>query len=264
MKSEASSPMESRFIWYELMTTDADAAGRFYEGVLGWKVVPSGQPGMDYRRITRDGVGVGGLMELPPGALESGMRPGFVGYVSVGDVDACVARISAAGGGVHMPGTDIPGVGRFAFVADPQGASFYVMTPIGEEGSATSFAPGRPGHGGWHELHTSDWKAAFDFYATHFGWAEVDAMDMGPLGTYLRFHTGSGDAIGGIMNEADAERPHWLYYLNVDDIDAAGARVGAGGGEIATPPHAVPTGDWILQGLDPQGARFALVGPRRR
>jgi hypothetical protein len=191
------------------------------------------------------------------------MHPGFFGYVSVDDVDASVARIEEAGGAVHMPGTDIPAIGRFAFVADPQGASFYVMTPLGEDGSATSFAPGRPGHGGWHELHTSDWKAAFDFYSTHFGWTEVDAMDMGPMGTYLRFDVGTGDAVGGIMNDADAARPYWLYYLNVDDIDAARTRVGAHGGTLVSEPHQVPSGDWILHALDPQGARFALVGPRQ-
>jgi len=218
---------------------------------------------MDYRRITRDGVGVGGLMALPPGAVEMGVHPGFFGYIHVADVDASVARIEAAGGAIHMPGTDIPGVGRFAFVADPQGASFYVMAPIGEEGSATSFAPGRPGHGGWHELHTSDWKSALAFYATHFGWAEVDAMDMGPMGTYLRFNLGRGDAVGGMMNDADAPRPYWLYYLNVDDVDDACARVEAHGGTLETAPHLVPSGDWILHALDPQGAKFALVGPRK-
>jgi predicted enzyme related to lactoylglutathione lyase len=255
--------MTSHFIWYELLTTDVDAATEFYAGVLDWKVAPSAQPDRDYRQISMQGVPVGGLMALPPGALESGMLPGFYGYIRVADVDAAAERIEAAGGSIQMPGTDISGIGRFAFVSDPQGVSFYVMTPIGEEGSATSFAPGRPGHGGWHELHTGDWKAAFDFYRGQFGWAEVNAMDMGPMGTYLQFNTGSGDAIGGMLNDADADHPHWLYYLNVDDIDAAHARVIAGGGQALMAPHQVPTGDWIFPALDPQRARFALVGPRK-
>lgn len=255
--------MTSHFIWYELMTTHLDAASRFYEGVLGWKVTASDQPGFDYRQIAKDAANVGGLMALPPGALEMGVQPGFYGYVNVADVDAAVARIEIAGGALHMPVSDVPGVGRFAFVTDPQGARFYVMTPIGEEDQSTSFAPGRPGHGGWHELHTTDWKAAFEFYSTQFGWGEGNAMDMGSMGTYLQFNTGRGDMIGGMRNANEIVEPYWLDYFNVDDIDAACDRVKKHGGKVVVGPHEVPSGDWILQGLDPQGARFALVASRQ-
>ena len=251
--------MLSSFIWYELLTSDPGAAATFYGAVLGWTVRDSGQPGMDYRIFNMHGVDVGGLMALPPGAAEAGMRPGWFGYISVADVDKCVARIVAAGGAEHMPVMSVPGVGRMAMVADPQGASLYVMSPIGR-GPATSFAPGKPGHGGWHELHTKDWAAALAFYSAQFGWAKVHAMDMGPRGTYLQFNFGSGDMVGGMMNDSKGPRPYWLYYFNVDDIAAAAKRVAANGGETLIDPHQVPTGDWIIQGRDPQGARFALVG----
>lgn len=254
--------MPSTFIWYELLTSGPDAAARFYGAVLGWTTSDSGQKSMDYRYLSMDGVAVGGLMALPAGAAASGMRPGWLGYVSVADVDKSVASIVAAGGAEHMPAMDISGVGRIAMVADPQGAALYVMTPIGE-GPATSFAPGKPGHGGWHELHTKDWEAALAFYGTQFGWRKVHAMDMGPMGTYLQFNFGSGDRVGGMMNDAKAPRPYWLYCFNVDDIDAAHKRVTANGGEALMDPHLVPTGDWIIQARDPQGAMFVLVGPKR-
>ena len=253
--------MSGRFIWYELLTSDPGAAATFYGEVLGWKAIDSGQEGMDYQILNIGGVGVGGLMALPPGALESGMRPGWLGYVSVEDVDERVAEIVAAGGALRMPAMDLPGVGRFALVADPQGASLYVMTPNGD-GPARSFAPGKPGHGGWHELHTKDWEAALAFYRGQFGWDEAEAMDMGSMGTYLLFNFGSGEAVGGMFNESDAPRPYWLYYFNVDDIEAAGKRVKANGGDMMMEPHQVPTGDWIIQARDPQGAMFALVGPK--
>jgi predicted enzyme related to lactoylglutathione lyase len=87
-------------------------------------------------------------------------------------------------------------------------------------------------------------------------------MDMGPMGTYLLFNAG-GDAIGGMMNDPAFKRPMWLYYFNVDDIEAAQARVQAAGGSVLNGPHEVPGGSWVIQAQDPQGAKFALVGPRK-
>lgn len=254
--------MTSNFIWYELLTNDPAAAATFYGVLLGWTATDSHQEGMDYRILNMNGVGVGGLMALPPGAAESGMQPCWLGYVSVADVDKSVTSIRAAGGAEHMPAMDVPKVGRMAMVADPQGATLYVMTPIGAPNQATSFAPRKPGHGGWHELHTKDWKAALAFYGAQFGWTKTDAMDMGPMGTYLLFNAGAGEAIGGMMNNPDAPRPFWLYYFNVADIEAAGTCIAANGGHVMMGPHQVPTGDWIIQARDPQGAMFALLGPK--
>jgi len=249
----------SHFIWYELMTSDPDAAARFYGEVVGWSVGGSGQTDKAYQQWSVGSETVGGLMAIPADAGEHGMRPMWAGYLNVADVDSSLAKITAAGGEVHMPATDIPGVGRLAMVTDPQGAIFYVMAPIGE-GASASFAPGRPGHGGWNELHTSDWPAALDFYGEQFGFGKTEAMDMGPMGTYLLFNTG-GDTVGGMINSPHFPRPMWLYYFNVDDIHAAKARVEGAGGAVLNGPHQVPTGDWIVQAQDPQGAMFALVGP---
>ena len=254
--------MPSSFIWYELLTNDADAAATFYGAVIGWQARDAGQAGMDYRILGLQGSDVGGLMAMPDTARRNGMRPNWYGYISVPDVDASVARIVAAGGEPWMPATDIPGVGRIAMVRDPQGATVYVMKPTGD-GVSTAFAPGVPGHCGWNELHTRDWATALAFYTAEFGWHKVDAMDMGPLGTYLMFGDGAGEAVGGMVNETHSAHPHWLFYFNVDDIDTARSRITACGGTVQMEPHQVPTGQWIILASDPQGARFALVGPRR-
>ncbi len=254
--------MESNFIWYELLSSDPHAAATFYGAVLGWETADSGQAGMDYRFFSKDGVAVGGLMALPPGAAEAGMRPGWLGYVSVADVDRAVGSFIATGGALHMPAMDVPGIGRMAMVADPQGAALYVMTPIGTD-AATSFAPGKPGHGGWHELHARDWPTALAFYNRQFGWGEAGRMDMGPLGTYLQFNYGSGAMVGGMMNDPAAARPYWLYCFNVEDIDAATARIVASGGKVLMNPHEVPGGEWVARAQDPQGALFVAVGPRK-
>ena len=255
------SKQPSRHIWYELLTTDVDAAEKFYGSVVGWSVVKSDQPGMDYRQWTMDGDGVGGLMAISTPTAADAMPPIWLGYLNVPDVDQSVAAIQAAGGAVHMPANTIPGVGRMAMVSDPQGALFYVMAPQGE-GVSTAFARGRPGHGGWNELHTTDAKAALGFYGEQFGWKPSTAMDMGPMGTYQLIEAGDGD-IGAMFNNPAFPRPAWLYYFNVDDIMAAKARVEAGGGSVNNGPMEVPTGDWIVQCADPQGAMFALVGPNK-
>jgi predicted enzyme related to lactoylglutathione lyase len=116
---------------------------------------------------------------------------------------------------------------------------------------------------GWHELHTTDWQAALAFYGAQFGWRKVQTLDMGPMGSYLQFNYGSGEMVGGLMNDVAAARPYWLYCFNVDDIDAAHRRLIASGGAALSEVHQVPTGDWIVRARDPQGADFVLVGSRR-
>ena len=256
-------PPTGHFIWYELMTTDPDAAAKFYGEVVGWSARDFGAPGMDYRLLSSNGIDVGGLLAISTDGAANGMRPIWVGYISVADVDATVAEAMAAGGKTYMPPTDFPGVGRIAMVTDPQGAAFYAMKPV-DMGDlrSQSFDPYKHGHGGWHELHTSDWEAALAFYGAHFGWRKVDTLDMGPMGKYITFNTGAGDHIGGMMTDRNFPKPMWLYYFFVDDIDAAHGRVKAAGGTMLHGPVEVPGGGWIINAKDPQGAMFALVGPK--
>jgi predicted enzyme related to lactoylglutathione lyase len=123
--------------------------------------------------------------------------------------------------------------------------------------------PGVPGHTGWRELHAGDRERAFGFYSGLFGWTKAEALDMGPMGIYQLFATG-GVPVGGMMTKTQAfPAPAWLYYFNVDDIEAAVVRVKDKGGQLLMGPHEVPGGAWIVQGRDPQGAMFALVGPHR-
>ncbi len=249
--------MSSRFIWYELLSADADAASVFYAEVVGWNIQDSGMPGGAYSILHAGSSMVGGMMTLPADAAASGMKPGWLGYVHVPDVDRAIGEIRAAGGMPLMPGTDIPGVGRFAMLADPQGAFFYVMTPA-SDGKSTAFSPGTIGHVGWNELHAADGEAALAFYRAQFGWEKGDEHDMGPMGKYVLFHAG-GEEAGGMMTKHSPGAPQWLFYFNVDDVTAGAARVSAAGGVVLNGPHQVPGGQWIVQCQDPQGAMFALA-----
>ena len=266
------------FIWYELMTTDADAARDFYQSVVGWHIEANASGPIDYRMITASEGNVAGLMPITPEMAAGGARPAWLGYVAVDDVDTMAASITDGGGTVHMPPHDLNGVGRFALVADPQGAIFYVMkpTPSADNMDATShaFAYDRPrvGHCAWNELATSDAAGALHFYGQRFGWVKDGEMDMGPVGAYQFIrHAGRSDGsvpgqgmLGAVMGKPP-QMPvsAWNCYFRVADIDAAAATITAQGGTVTHGPVEIPGGDFSMNAIDPQGAHFALVGGRK-
>jgi uncharacterized protein len=256
-----------KYVWFELNTTDLEAAAAFYAAVAGWVPRDAGMPGMRYTLVGPADHAVGGMMALTDEMKAGGACPGWTGYVAVDDVDAAAAQTRRLGGQVFVPPQDIPGVGRFSIVCDPQGAvlSLFKGTPSEGTEPPPPPAPGTPGHIGWHELHTTSLDGALAFYGELFGWRKGETMDMGPNGVYQLFATGAqGDnADGGmVLKQPDAPRPCWLYYINVASVDTSLARIVAGGGKVLMGPHQVPGGSWIVLGLDPQGAAFAVVGPR--
>jgi predicted enzyme related to lactoylglutathione lyase len=251
-----------KFIWYDAMTSDMKAAEAFYSSVIGWQAKDSGMSDRPYTILSAGPDMIGGLMPIPDDVREMGGGPAWTGYVFVDDVDAGSERVKAAGGGVLRPPADIPGIGRFSVVADPHGAVFILFHSVGagEGGSLDSDAPG---HVGWRELHAGDGEAAFAFYSGLFGWTKDLAHDMGPMGVYQTFTIGGGQSGGMMTKMPQTPAPFWLYYFNVEAIDAAKARAEAGGGTVINGPMQVPGGRWIVQCLDPQGAMFAMVAPQR-
>ena len=251
-------------IWYELLTTDVDAATRFYGDIVGWTATPMPSPagGPPYTILEMDGTGVAGLAQ-PMGDI----RPGWLAYFHVADLDAKLEEVTRAGGAVRMPPYDIPGVGRMALVADPQGVAFYLMTPTpppGMDGQAsTSFDHALPGRCSWNELVTTDEKAALPFYRDLFGWTSSGAMPMGPAGDYTFFDHGGGQ-IGAMMNRMSPEQPlAWNFYFKVPDADRAAEQVRAGGGTVVAGPMEVPGGQRVIMAVDPQGLGVGFVSGER-
>ena len=262
--STAQRPLQGSNVWYELMTTDPDAAKAFYGSVVGWTIgdpIPGG--GQDYRMIGRsDGGFAGGVLGLTDEMCEGGAFPLWIGYIGVDDVDATVAGIEAKGGKIQMAPFDIP-QGRIAMVADPQGNPFYVMKPVPPEGQPDAqsdvFSATAEQRVGWNELTTPDPDAAREFYGDLFGWTSDDFMPMGELGEY-RFLAHAGTTIGAVCKPMPGGSNRWRYYIRVPSISAAIDAVKAGGGTVSVGPHEVPGGDHIVIGNDPHGAEFALVG----
>lgn len=261
--SKATNP-QGDFIWYELMTDDAGGAKAFYDALVGWTIEAQSQMPNGYRMIGRsDGKFAGGVLPLTAEMKQHGARPTWLGYIHVTDVDASLAAIEKAGGKTYLAAFDIPDVGRIAMVADPQGATFYIMTPIppASDPNAKSdvFEANSEQRVGWNELSTSDPVAARRFYGEEFGWTSDNFMPMGDSGEY-RFFEQNGVTIGAVAKTMDGQQPHWRYYFRVPSIAKARQTAEAKGGKIVMGPMEVPGGDHILIGLDPQGAEFALVG----
>jgi predicted enzyme related to lactoylglutathione lyase len=246
-----------RICWNELMTTDPKAAISFYKTVVGW-----GTQGWEgdhsYTMWTVGGTAVGGLMDLPDEASKMGAPPNWLMYVAVPDVDATLRQAVGLGARALVQPKDIPNMGRFAVLGDPQGANFALFTS--RTGVPGHDGPAKPGEFGWHELTTIDWRAAWTFYEKLFGWEKMDEMDMGPMGTYLTFGRG-GQMIGGMFNRPPGMMapPNWLCYAVVSSADSAATTVQRLGGKVLNGPMDIPGGGRITQCMDPQGAAFAVL-----
>jgi predicted enzyme related to lactoylglutathione lyase len=252
------SESQGKFVWYELMARDVNGAIAFYKDVIGWGTQAFEGGAMPYTMWTAGGTPIGGLVPLGDDAKKAGSPPHWLGYVAADDVDALTKKAESLGAKVYAPPTDIPTVGRFSIISDPQGATIALFKGTGP--GMTQPAEPPDGHFSWHELLTDDWEAAFRFYATLFGWQKKEAFPA-PSGTYQIYAKGDR-TLGGMMNRPKGypAPPHWLYYVKVGDLDAAIGRVKKNDGKVWNGPIEVPGGTRIAQCVDPQGAPFALQG----
>ncbi len=247
--------------WYDLMTTDVEGAMAFYSEVIGWKTQPyePGDPDKPYTMWVAGEQPMGGVSALPEEAKQMGAPPHWLAYTTVENVDETVAKAKELGAKVYAEPFDIPMVGRISVLADPQGATFAVMTPL-QTMATTEGETDVPGRFSWADLNTTDWESAFGFYATLFGWTERGRMEDSPAGVYVMFQEQHGHTKGGMCNMAAQANlpPHWMHYATVDDVNAAAERVKKMGGKVINGPMPVPGGDLIVHCQDPQGGVFAM------
>jgi predicted enzyme related to lactoylglutathione lyase len=240
-----------RFVWHELLTNDTAGAAAFYPKVVPWRTAPSSMPG--YTIWMAGQTQIGGLMALP--AEAGSTPPHWLVYVGTPNVDTTCTQAAGLGARVVKPPADIPNVGRFAVLSDPQGATFALFTPSGGP------PPGaQPVQGGfsWHELATTDVAGALRFYGQLFGWSKGPGHDMGAMGVYQLFQH-AGTQVGGMCNvQGPSTAPSWLSYVHVADSSSAVAAAKSAGGRLLHGPMEVPGGSWIAMMMDPQGGAFAV------
>jgi predicted enzyme related to lactoylglutathione lyase len=254
------------FVWYDLMTSDPDAATRFYSELIGWGTQPWEGGPRPYTMFTMGEKPLGGVANLPEDAVKGGAPPHWLAYVGTSDTKETASRAVRLGAKILVEPTDIPNAGQFAVLQDPQGAAFAIYTSQSDEPQGEGGATG-VGEFSWNELGTSDYEAAFEFYHELFGWDRTESMDMGEGGIYQMYGSaGSEKPLGGMFNKP-AEMPGppaWLYYISVEDVNSAVEKVKELGGQILNGPMEVPGGDLIAQCMDPQGACFALHSTKQK
>jgi len=241
------------------MTTDTKSAAGFFAQVAGWKTKPHAQDPSYTLFVAKDRP-MAGLMLIPADAKAMGVPPNWLTYIGTPNVDDTARQATALGGKILKQPADIPTVGRFAVIQDPQGAVFAAFTPAQGSQGPQADAPPTVGDFSWHELATTDWRGALTFYQRLFGWEETSAMEMGPeMGTY-QMYGWKGKTLGGMFNKPARMPgpPSWLPYIKVTDSKKAAATVKNLGGRVVHGPVEVPGGDWIAQGMDLQGAMFAV------
>src|SRR5262245_42997595 len=162
----ATATLLGRPVWYELMTTNMQAAESFYKTVVGWTTEPFHGAGQPYTALNRNGnVGVGGIMNRPAGMQAP---PFWAMYIAVPNLESAVADITRLGGKSHTDVIAIPKVGRMRLMMDPQGAAFYIIEPASQE-QRPEGAP-EIGDASWIELMTTDMNAAMKFYQEAVNW----------------------------------------------------------------------------------------------
>jgi predicted enzyme related to lactoylglutathione lyase len=239
-----------RFVWHEFIAPDIAKAHDFYGKVVGWKTQPF-EADPSYQMFAASTGPVGGTV------ADSDQPPHWLPYLGTTDIEATVRQAVELGATVVHEIAPIPNGDRWARLNDPQGAAFAVHhcpTRPGRE------KPPKRGEFSWHELMTTDYKAAFEFYSALFGWETAGEVDMGAeLGMYFMFGR-NGAPLGGMFNAMPGipGGPSWTGYIRVRDVNKAVKKAKAAGATLINGPMEVPGGDWIAQFSDPQGAMFAV------
>lgn len=248
-------PARGRFLWHELMCNDPSAAIGFYTKVIGWKRQPM-ENVPNYHLLTWKDSPMAGVLRVKGDSKAMGAVPAWLPYLGCEDAHVTAWEAQRLGGKVLKEPSVTPTVGTWAILQDPQGAQFAIIQPEVKPGPEQ-----KPGLGdfSWHELATTDHKAAFKFYRELFGWRRTRSSDMGPpLGEYLMYGQGRFE-YGGMYSKApDQPGPAWVSYVNVANARKTTGLISGAGGMVMVGPMDVPGGDLITVAADPQGAVFAI------
>jgi hypothetical protein len=251
--------LPGKFVWFELVTKDPQKAQAFYGEVLAWKTksFPMGQARYDMILTGESLDTIIGGYHVHAATPKSSY---WISYVSVENVDATAKATTEHGGKVVTPPFDIPTVGRTARIADPLGAELCVIK--NENGDPPDVETVSIGRWVWNELHTHEPVKALAFLERVLGFSHR-AEDMGAGGQYHLISRGGVDRGGVTAHVPAGAPPHWLPYVNVDDVDATVARAKRLGANVVMHED-IPGVGRIAGWLDPLGAGLAVIKPLPR
>jgi predicted enzyme related to lactoylglutathione lyase len=239
--------------WIDLLTSDLDRAKGFYGTVFGWTFESAGPEYGGYVNAFKDGHPVAGLMGNDP---QFRSPDGWTTYLHTADINATIAKATAAGGVTCGEPMDIKDKGRMATMTDPTGAFFGLWQPNGHNGFEVVNEHGAPVY---FQLTTSDYGKALDFYREVFGWQTETVSDTDEF----RYSTANfdGDALLGVMDGTrdmpDGAPSNWFYFLGADDVDKTVQLIVENGGSVVRAAEDTPYGRLAVV-ADPTGAGFNL------
>ena len=256
---EATHYPHGAFSWADLASSDPAGAKQFYTALFGWTFedAPAGE-GQPYTMFFLHGRPVAGMIAVGPEQQEAGVKPHWVSYVAVDDVDATTGKVAFLNGVVVAPPFDVLDSGRMSVILDPTGASISLWQPGKHVGAAYAAGRGVPG---WRELYTGDVDAAAGFYRDLLGWAAEVGTNQGIR--HAACHNGEQPVavimpLAWLGESAPGLRPSWLFYVDVEDVYACAARVEEMGGAVLRGPESFAGYTFALV-CDPQGAAFFVA-----
>jgi uncharacterized protein len=254
---EINNAKPGNFCWFELATSDQEAAKKFYGELFGWTAndFPMGPHGY-YTMFQLRGRNVGAAYTLMPDQAKQGVPPNWGTYVAVANVDEALAKAKTLGGTVLCEPMDVADHGRMVVLRDPTGAVIDLWQPKQHQGVGLW---GEEGAFCWSELLTRDTTAAARFYTALFGWKTKVTEGAGFPYTHWQ-HDGAD--IGGmmaIMEQWGPMPPNWVNYVQVKNCDDTAAKATSLGGKVCMPPTDIPNTGRFGMLQDPQGAMLSVI-----
>lgn len=242
--------------WFELATTDQNAAKQFYSELFGWSISDSPM-GNDqfYTMFQMEGENVGAAYSLMADMVAQGIPPHWMVYFATKNADDTAAKVTQFGGAIIQSPFPVMEYGTMAVCRDPGGAVFSIWQAKTHPGAGIINEDGAVC---WSELATRDAVGAREFYTKVFGW---DIKASAGMATYAEFSAG-GQPRGGIMpmdEHWEGIPSHWGIYFLVSDCDASVAQAKQLGGAVRHGPFDAPGVGRIAVMADPQGAGFSLI-----
>lgn len=244
-------PSQGKFAWFNLATSDAAGAKKFYGAVFGWQF--SADPdGRKFILIQHDGRDLGALVLPPDAAKAKGTR--WISLIAVTDAAATARKVEAAGGKVLMAPTVVAGYGTHALFRDADGALFGVLQPLGAEVAgeveANEFF--------WADLLSPDPAKSAEFYRAIAGY-DVSSAHLAPGIDRVVLSSGEIKRAGIHQLPAEMKQAGWLPYVVVDDVPATLALVTQAGGRVLVAPNPAVLDGQLAVFADPAGGVLGIV-----
>ena len=239
--------------WIDLTTSDVDRAQDFYGTVFGWTFESAGPDYGGYINAAKDGHPVAGMMANNP---EWQSPDNWATYFHTADINATVAKVTAAGGSSCVDPMEVPAKGFIAMATDPSGAFFGLWQPLEHRGFEVIGEAGAPV---WHQLTTRDFRAAVDFYREVLGWRTETVSDTDEF-RYTTAWFGDQQLLGvmdGTSCLPEGIPSNWTTFFGAEDVDKTLQVIADNGGAVVQPAEDTPYGR-LAAATDPTGVVFNL------